>query len=427
MRIIIKGGRVVDPGHLDGIRDVYIENDTIAALVDQKATTGPFRESEADRIINAEECIVAPGLVDMHVHLREPGEEYKESIETGLQAAAAGGFTSICCMPNTNPVNDSKEVTAYIISQARSFRSVRVFPVAAVSRGQQGEALSEYGELKEAGAVAVSDDGRPVVNSQLMRRALEYSKSIGIRVVSHSEELTLANGVMNEGPAATRLGLSGIPNAAESIMVMRDIALAELTGSPIHIAHVSTRESVRAIRAAKQRGVPVTAETAPHYFTLTDQSVAEYDTHAKMNPPLRSAEDRRAVCEALADGTIDAIATDHAPHSALEKQVPFDEAANGVIGLETSLSLGLRLVDEGLLSALQLIEKMAVNPARILGLPTGVQEGGKADLTLIDPSQKYIYHAAAGYSKSRNTPFDGWEFKGRPTCTLVNGRIIYEI
>jgi len=232
---------------------------------------------------------------------------------------------------------------------------------------------------------------------------------------------------MNEGPVATRLGLSGIPNAAESIMVMRDIALAELTGSPIHIAHVSTMESILAIRAAKQRGVPVTAETAPHYFTLTDQSIAEYDTHAKMNPPLRSAEDRRAVREALADGTIDVIATDHAPHSALEKQVPFDEAANGVIGLETSLPLALRLVDEGLLSIIQLIEKMAINPARILGLQSGLKEGGKADLTVIDPSENYVYHAANGFSKSRNTPFDGWEFKGRSKCTLVDGRIVNKI
>mgnify|MGYP006293695073 CR=1 FL=1 len=427
MRMIIKGGKVVDPGNLDDIMNVYIENDRIAAFLDQKAAVVPFREDEADCVIEADGCIVSPGLIDMHVHLREPGEEYKETIATGIHAAAAGGFTGICCMPNTKPVNDTKEVTNYIINQAKSLRSVRVYPVGPISMGLAGEALSEYGELMAAGAVAVTDDGRPVVNSQLMRRSLEYSKSIGIPVISHSEELSLANGVMNEGPVATRLGLSGIPNAAESIMVMRDIALAELTGSPIHIAHVSTMESIRAIRAAKQRGVPVTAETAPHYFTLTDQSIAEYDTHAKMNPPLRSAEDRRAVREALADGTIDVIATDHAPHSALEKQVPFDEAANGVIGLETSLPLALRLVDEGLLSIIQLIEKMAINPARILGLQSGLKEGGKADLTVIDPSETYVYHAANGFSKSRNTPFDGWEFKGRSKCTLVDGRIVNKI
>jgi len=427
MRIIIKGGRVLDPGHLDGIMDLYIEDDSITGVIDQADTSRPFQAHAADRIISADGCIVSPGLIDMHVHLREPGEEYKETIETGVRAAGAGGFTSICCMPNTKPVNDTKEVTRYIISQAKALASVRVFPIAAVSHGLAGNALSEYGELKDAGAVGITDDGMPVINSQLMRRAMEYSKSIGIRVISHSEELTLANGVMNEGSTATRLGLSGTPNAAESIMVMRDIALAELTHTPIHIAHVSTRESIRAIRAAKAQGIPVSAETAPHYFTLTDEAVAEYDTHAKMNPPLRSSEDRQAVREALADNTIDAIATDHAPHSGLEKQVPFDEAANGVIGLETALPLGLRLVDAGVLTISQLIEKMALNPARILGLDGGLRIGAKADLTVIDSAAAYRYQAANGYSKSRNTPFDGWELKGRVKCTLVDGRIVHEI
>jgi len=427
MRIIIKGGRVLDPGHLDDIMDVYIENDLITGIVEKGSAPPPFEAHTADRIISADGCIVSPGLVDMHVHLREPGEEYKETIESGIRAAAAGGFTSICCMPNTKPVNDSKEVTRYIICQAKALASVRVFPIGAASRGLAGDALSEYGELKDAGAVGITDDGKPVTDSQLMRRVLEYSKSIGIRVISHSEELTLANGVMNEGSTATRLGLSGTPNAAESIMVMRDIALAELTHTPIHIAHVSTRESIRAIRGAKAQGIPVSAETAPHYFTLTDAAVFEYDTHAKMNPPLRSPEDRQAVRKALADGTIDAIATDHAPHSGLEKQVPFDEAANGIIGLETSLSLGLRLVEAGVLTLSQLIEKMAVNPARILGLAGGLRIGGKADLTVIDSSAKYQYNAANGFSKSRNTPFDGWEFQGRAQCTLVAGRIVHEI
>ena len=427
MRIIIKGGRVLDPGHLDGIMDLYIEDDSITGVIDHADTSRPFQAHAADRIISADGCIVSPGLIDMHVHLREPGEEYKETIETGVRAAGAGGFTSICCMPNTKPVNDTKEVTRYIISQAKALASVRVFPIAAVSHGLAGNALSEYGELKDAGAVGITDDGMPVINSQLMRRAMEYSKSIGIRVISHSEELTLANGVMNEGSTATRLGLSGTPNAAESIMVMRDIALAELTHTPIHIAHVSTRESIRAIRAAKAQGIPVSAETAPHYFTLTDEAVAEYDTHAKMNPPLRSPEDRQAVREALADNTIDAIATDHAPHSGLEKQVPFDEAANGVIGLETALPLGLRLVDAGVLTISQLIEKMALNPARILGLDGGLRIGAKADLTVIDSAAAYRYQAANGYSKSRNTPFDGWELKGRVKCTLVDGRIVHEI
>jgi len=427
MRIMIKNARVLDPGNLDGILDVFVENDAIAAITDKNASGAPFAEHDADRVINAAGCILTPGLIDMHVHLREPGEEYKESIETGIKAAAAGGFTSVCCMPNTRPVNDSREVTAYIVNEAKRFGSVRVFPVAALSKGLQGESLSEYGYLKAAGAIGVTDDGRPVVNARLMRRALEYASSVGIRVISHCEELSLSQGAMNEGSSATRLGLSGIPNAAETVMVMRDIAMAELTQTPVHIAHVSTRESLREIRCAKQRGVPVSAETAPHYFTLTDDSVAAYDTHAKMNPPLRSAADRRAVREALADGTIDAIATDHAPHSELEKQVPFDEAANGIIGLETSLSLGLRLVAEGVLSISQLIEKMAVQPARILGLATGLRKGAKADLTIIDPSRQFIYDCAAGFSKGRNTPFEGWELTGRATHTMVNGAIVYEI
>ncbi len=427
MRTMIKGAHVLDPGHLDGMGDVYLENGIIAAIVDESGAPPPYAEGEADRVIHADGCLLTPGLVDMHVHLREPGEEYKETIETGIRAAAAGGFTSICCMPNTRPVNDSREVTAYIVNEARRIGSVRVFPAGAVSKGLQGESLAEYGELKDAGAVAVTDDGRPVSNSRLMRRALEYAGSVGIQVISHCEERTLSQGVMNEGAAATRLGLSGIPNAAESVMVMRDIAMAELTQIPVHIAHVSTRESVREIRCAKQRGVPISAETAPHYFTLTDESVAQYDTHAKMHPPLRSVEDRLAVREGLADGTIDAIATDHAPHSELEKQVPFDEAANGIIGLETSLPLGLRLVNEGVLSLRQLIEKMSVNPARILGISSGLRKGAPADLTIIDPSRPFSYRSASGFSKSRNTPFEGWEFKGRATHTVVNGRVVYEL
>ncbi len=426
MRIMIKGAHVLDPGHLDGIMDVYVENGAIAAIVGKNGGAPPYAEQEADRIITADGCLLTPGLVDMHVHLREPGEEYKETIETGIRAAASGGFTSICCMPNTHPVNDSREVTAYIVNEARRLASVRVFPAGAISKGLQGESLAAYGELKDAGAVAVTDDGRPVSNSRLMRRALEYAGSVGIQVISHCEDLSLSNGVMNEGAAATRLGLSGIANAAESVMVMRDIAMAELTQTPVHIAHVSTRESVREIRSAKQRGVPISAETAPHYFTLTDESVAQYDAHAKMHPPLRSAGDRRAVREGLADGTIDVIATDHAPHSELEKQVPFDEAANGIIGLETSLPLGLRLVNEGVLSLYQLIEKMSVNPARILGLSTRLRRGSSADLTIIDPSLQFVYRSASGFSKSRNTPFEGWELRGRATHTLVNGGVVYE-
>ena len=428
MRILIKGGRVLDPGRLDGTMDVYVEEGAIAAITGgSNETPAPFDEKAADRVIEARGRLVTPGLIDMHVHLREPGEEYKETIESGIRAAAAGGFTGICCMPNTRPVNDCQEVTRFIVNQARQLRSVKVYPVGAVSRGSEGEELSPFGELKDAGAIGVTDDGRPVSNSQLMRRALEYAGSLGLRVISHCEERTLSDGAMNEGPQAVRLGLSGIPNAAEYVMVFRDIAMAELTGQPVHIAHVSTRQSVREIRAAKARGVRVTAETAPHYFTLTEEAVGEYNSHAKMHPPLRSGQDREAIRQALADGTLDAIATDHAPHSVLEKQVPFEEAANGIIGLETALSLGLRLVAEGVLTLSQLIEKMAIQPARILGLAPGLQTGGAADLTVIDTEQRFTYQSREGFSKSRNTPFEGWALTGRATHTIVDGRIVYEI
>ncbi|HPA16032.1 MAG TPA: dihydroorotase, partial [Desulfobacterales bacterium] len=335
MRILIKGGRVLDPGNLDGRYDILVEGGKIADI--RPFGTTEIRDPDT-RIIDAAEKWVVPGLIDMHVHLREPGQEYKETIETGCMAAAHGGFTAVCAMPNTNPVNDNAQVSRYIVRRAGEAGGARVYPVAAISRGLEGNLLCEYGELKEAGVIAVSDDGRPVVNSRLMRRALEYAGGFGLPVISHCEDLDLAEGgVMNEGALATRMGLAGIPNAAESIMVMRDIALCELTGAPLHIAHVSTTESVRAIRDAKERGAPVTAETAPHYFTLTEDSVEKYNTNAKMNPPLRAPRDREAVMRGIADGAIDVIATDHAPQSRIEKDVEFDRAANGIIGLETSL------------------------------------------------------------------------------------------
>lgn len=430
-RLLIKNGTVIDPGRMHEIADILIDGagivriDKHAEAAGREAGGKTDPEMRPDRMIDAAGLWVVPGLIDMHVHLREPGEEYKETIASGILAAAAGGFSTVCCMPNTRPVNDNRQITEFIIHAARKQGGVRVLPVAAISKNLEGKELCEYGELMEAGAVAISDDGRPVVDSLLMRRAMEYSKTMGLRVISHCEEPALGKGVMNEGPAATEKGLSGIPNAAESIMVMRDIALSELTGVPIHIAHVSTMESIRAIRDAKSRGIRVTAETAPHYFTLTDADVAAYDTHAKMNPPLRSETDRAAVWEALADGTIDVIASDHAPHSPLEKEVAFDAAAFGIIGLETSLALGLRLVAKKWLTIEQLIEKMAVNPARILGLPTGIVEGNPADLTLIDPNRSHVYEAGKGFSKSRNTPFDGWEFKGKAVYTIAGGRVIY--
>jgi dihydroorotase len=437
MLMLIKGGRVIDPGNIDGIMDILIDNGKIVEIKPQitaedsprlQGASGMERgKVSVDRVIDADGKIVTPGLIDMHVHLREPGYEYKETIATGCKSAACGGFTAVCCMPNTNPVNDNRHVTEFILKRALEVETVRVYPVAAISIGLQGKGLCEYGDLKDAGAVALSDDGNPVMNSQLMRRALEYAKGFGLQVISHCEDRDLAGGgVMNEGEIATRMGLAGIPNAAESVMVIRDIALCELTASPLHIAHVSTAESVRAIRDAKNRGVLVTAETAPHYFTLTDEAVGAYDTNAKMNPPLRSRRDREAVRQGLADGTIDAIATDHAPHARIEKEVEFDLAANGIIGLETSLSLSLKLVDDGVLALTDLIAKMSTNPARILGLESGLQVGYSADITIIDPDRSYRIEADSFQSLGRNTPFEGWDVKGRAVLTMVGGKIVYQ-
>jgi dihydroorotase len=430
MLMLISGGRVIDPGNLDGIMDIFISDGKIVEIIKHGLTSSEYPESIIEHpetsLIDASGKIVTPGLIDMHVHLREPGYEYKETIETGCLAAAFGGFTAVCTMPNTNPVNDCRQVTEYILKKAQAADTARVYPVAAISQGLKGDGLCEYGELKEAGVIALSDDGNPVMNSQLMRRALEYAKGFGLLVISHCEDLDLAaGGVMNEGAVATRMGLAGIPNAVESIMVMRDIALSELTGVPIHIAHVSTEESVQAIRDAKKRGVNVTAETAPHYFTLTDESVKEYKTSTKMNPPLRSNHDREAICQGLADGTIDVIATDHAPHSSIEKEVEFDMAANGIIGLETSVSLGMKLVEDEVITITNLVEKMSTNPARILGLESGLTIGNPADITIIDPDISYRVDADSFQSLSRNTPFDGWELKGKAVLTLVEGKIVF--
>jgi len=423
MRILIKGGKIVDPAVSKAEADLILVDGVIREIRPVGAGGG---QAAWDRVIDAAGKLVMPGLIDMHVHLREPGFEYKETIESGCAAAAAGGFTAVCCMPNTDPVNDSPELTEFIMKKAHAAGTVRVHPVAAISRLSEGKRLCEYGELKAAGAVAVSDDGRPVESGRLMRRAMEYASGFGLPVISHCEELSLAgDGVMNEGAYATKMGLPGIPNTAESVMVLRDIALSELTGCPLHIAHVSTKESVAAIREAKKRGVPVTAETAPHYFTLTEEAVGQYDTHAKMNPPLRSAEDLEAIVEGLVDGTIDVIATDHAPHAPVEKEVEFDQAPNGIIGLETSVGLTLRLVQKGVLTFGQMVEKMSVNPARILGLTRGISEGLSADLTLIDPVQEWTVDAGSFRSLSRNTPFIGWTLPGRAVLTMVGGRIVH--
>lgn len=409
-------GRIIDPVNtIDRTGNLLVIDGRIAAP-DQPVPAGTPE-------IDVSGCWVVPGLIDMHVHLREPGEEYKEDILTGTRAAASGGFTGVACMPNTKPVNDCATVTAMIMARAAE-AAVRVYPVGAISLGSEGKQLAEFGEMQAAGAVAVSDDGRPVRDSQLMRRALEYASNFNLPVISHSEDPALSTGVMNEGPVATRLGLKGIPAAAEAIMVYREIALAECTGARVHIAHVSTAMAVDLIRAAKGRGVRVTAETAPHYFTLTDEAVLGFDTNTKMNPPLRAEADRQAILTGLADGTLDAIATDHAPHSVLEKEVEFDVAANGIIGLETALPLSLALVRDRVIDERRMIELMAVNPAAILGLQAGnLSAGAAADITVIDPQQQFVYTVNQVVSRSRNTPFLGWSLQGRAMLTMVGGSV----
>jgi dihydroorotase len=431
MLIQITGGRIIDPGNFDGNADIFVEDGKIVKIVEKGQSDVLDRASNIQRpgprIIDATGKIITPGLIDMHVHLRQPGQTHKETIETGCRAAAWGGFTAVCCMPNTNPVNDSRKITEHILEKAALSDLIRVYPVAAVSKGLAGHTLCDFEELKNAGAIGVSDDGNPVVDSCLMRSALESAKENQLTVISHCEDISLAGGgLMNEGTVSKSLGYAGIPNASESIMILRDIALAELTDAAVHIAHVSTRESVRAIREAKARGVKVTAETAPHYFTLTDNAVADCGTLAKMNPPLRSQLDCEAICEGLADGTLDAIATDHAPHSSKEKDVDFAAAPNGIIGLETSVGLSLRLVKNGVLSFTRLVETMSTNPARILGLKNGLRVGCAADLTIIDPQLSYTVEADRFQSLSRNTPFDGWHLTGRAVLTMVGGRIVFD-
>ena len=429
MQLWIKGGRIIDPGNRDGISDILIADGKIVNIMDPGTSDSlPQGWLPAEpRIIDASGKIVTPGLVDMHVHLREPGDEHKETIESGCRAAARGGFTDICCMPNTRPANDSREVTEFIIKKSARISSSRVFPVGAISKALEGIALCDYGELKAAGAVAVSDDGMPVMDDQLMHRALACAKKIDLLVISHCEDLKLtAGGVMNAGILAARMGLAGISNVSESAMVGRDIGLCECLETPLHIAHVSTAESVQAIREAKTRGIKVTCETAPHYFTLTEDAVKEYNTNAKMNPPLRSLRDREAIREGLVDGTIDAIATDHAPHTTVEKARDFAQAANGIIGLETSVALGLKLVEAGVISIEGLIEKMSTGPAAILGLEHGLQVGRWADITIIDPDVCYRIEADNFISLSRNTPFDGWQMRGKPVITIVEGNVVFE-
>jgi dihydroorotase len=419
-RLILQNGRLIDPvTGVDTPGDLWIEDGVIV----------PAQEMipENSHVFDLQGKWIVPGLIDMHVHLREPGEEYKETVESGTRAAAAGGFTAVACMPNTTPVNDCASVTQFILEAAERVGSARVYPVGAISKGSHGTGLAEYGELKEAGAVAVTDDGLPVVDSQLMRRAMEYAGSHDLLVMSHSEEMALSrNGSMNEGVVSTRLGLRGIPVAAEAIMVYREIALAELTGQRTHIAHVSTAAATDLIRQAKARGVRVTAETTPHYFTLTEEAVGDYDTNAKMNPPLRTEEDRQAVRKGLQDGTFDAIATDHAPHSIQEKELEFDRAANGIVGLETSLSLSLSLVRDGVIDAMRLVDLMSSAPARILKVAGGTLAAGSvADVTVVDPDKEFIFTKESILSKGKNSPFLDWKLQGKAVLTIMGGRITH--
>jgi len=405
-------------------KDILVEDGLIAEVFSR----GKHIENEGDiQHLDISGKVVIPGLIDMHVHLREPGEEYKETIETGCLAGAAGGFTGIACMPNTEPANDNASVTEFIISQARKKGIIRVYPVASITMGRQGNDLTEFGELKNAGAVGVTDDGSPVKNSEIMRRALEYAKYHDLTVISHCEDTYLSNGGhMNEGSLSAKMGLKGIPTASEEIMIKRDISLAEFTGCPVHIAHVSTAGSVEAIRRAKINGIPVTAETTPHYFTLDHSAVEGYNTNAKMNPPLRTGFDVDEIKKGLAEGVIDVIATDHAPHHTLVKEVEFDNAAFGIIGLETALPLTLNLVREGVLSLPNAIKKLSLQPAMILGIEGGgIKKGGRADLSVVNPDEEFLFDKEDILSKSKNSPFIGTTLKGRNIFTMVEGKIVW--
>jgi dihydroorotase len=423
--IFIEGGRVIDPASgTDGVRTVVLEDGLVADVAERA------ERPAGARVVDARGRWVTPGFIDLHVHLREPGQEYKETVATGARAAVAGGFTSIVCMPNTKPVNDTLAVTELILARAAAAGLARVYPCGCISKGSAGEELAEYGELKAGGCVAVTDDGKPVMSPALMRRALEYARTFGLPVAVHEEDLHLAGkGVMHEGPASTRLGLKGIPGQSEEIMVLRDIALTELTGGRLHLQHVSSAGSVRAVREAKRRGLAVTAEVAPHHLTLTDEDVAAsgYDTDFKMSPPLRSAADVRACVEGLADGTLDCIATDHAPHSAVEKAVEFDAAMNGITGLETAFPVCLALVRRGALTERRLVEALTSAPARAFALPGGtLARGAPADVAVLDPAAEWVFEAAAMHSKSRNSPWKGKRLTGRCTHAFVGGRLVHE-
>jgi dihydroorotase len=426
MKRLLKGGRVVDPANgIDGAFDVLIDGGRIARV-------GRGLPPDGAQVIEVPAgLVVCPGFIDMHVHLREPGQEHKETIATGTASAVAGGFTAVACMPNTDPINDNVNVTTLIVNRAKEAGLARVYPIGAVSRGSKGELLSDIAELKAAGCVALSDDGRPVATALLMRRALEYAGMFAMPVIDHCEDQSLkGDGVAHEGYQAATLGLRGIPGASEAVMVERDILCAEMTSAAVHVAHMSARASLRAVRKGKDAGIRVTCEVTPHHFTLTDDALAEpiaYDTNVKMNPPLREAADRDAMLQGLADGSIDAIATDHAPHHYDEKKVEFDRAPFGIVGLETAVPLALdRLVHRGLIGMGRLVELMSLNPARILRVEGGtLSEGAPADVTILAPDLHVRVEAAKMRCRSKNTPFDGWELRGGVAATIVGGRTLF--
>jgi len=421
--LVLRGGRVLDPSAprpVDLVADVRIQNGRIVEI---------GRGLVAPRIIDVRDLWIVPGLIDLHVHLREPGQEYKEDIETGTRAAAAGGFTTICCMPNTKPVNDQRAVTELIVRRAQEVGSVRVRPIGAITHRLEGKLLADIAEMKDAGIVAISDDGRPVMNAGLMRRAFEYAKTFDLPVVQHAEDLDLAEGgAMNEGAVATRIGIKGQPACAESAMVARDLEIVEWTGARYHVAHVSTARTVALVRDAKRRGLPVTCEVTPHHLALTDEACSHYDTRTKVMPPLRTAGDQEALLEGLADGTIDAIATDHAPHSPVEKDVEFECAAPGMLGLETALPIVLDFVRMGSLDEQRVIAALTGGPARAFGLAGGgLAVGAVADLTVIDPERPLVLTGEALLSKSKNSPFLGHKLAGRAVLTFVDGRMVYDL
>jgi dihydroorotase len=427
MRLLIANGYVIDPTQgVNGEKSLLVEGGRVAAVLGRNDA-----RPDGVEVFDATGLVVAPGFIDLHTHLREPGQEYKETVETGAAAAVAGGWASVCAMPNTDPVNDNPAVTRFVIEQAEAAGLSNVFPIGAITKGSKGEELAEMGEMKRAGIVAVTDDGRPVPSAGLMRRAMEYARGFDLTVMDHCEDRTLsAGGVMHEGAWSLRLGLRGHPALAEELDAMRDCALAELTGARLHLAHVSTRGALEAVRRAKEKGLQVTCEATPHHFTLTDEAARDYDTNTKMCPPLRSPDHLEALLEGLRDGTVDAIATDHAPHHADEKALEFDQAPFGITGLETAVGLALdRLVHTGVVSLERLVELCSTNPARIFRLEGRgtLRPGAWADVTILDPDLEWAFDAARSKSKSRNTPFDGWTMRGAPVATFVAGRLVYRL